>query len=130
MPAFRPKILLVDDEPEARGALARSLRLKGYEVLEAATGAEVLSRAKAEWPALIILDVILPDIPGTEVFQNLRSDPITKAIPVLLLTAKPNIVDRLPSFSGKSDRYFEKPGRVEDLLETIHSMLTGKKKDA
>ena len=126
MEKFRPKIMVVDDEPEAREALARGLKAKGYDVLEAGTGKEVFSRAKVEWPSLIILDIILPDVPGTEVFKQLRSDPITKAIPVLLLTAKPDIVRELPSFSGKSDRYFEKPGRTEDLLKTIQEMVTGK----
>lgn len=122
---FKPKILIVDDEPDARQALAHSLRAKGYEVIEEGAGAPVLAKAKREWPALIILDVVLPDIPGTEVFQQLRADPVTKAIPVLLLTAKPEIVDGLPAFQGTSDRYFEKPGRIEDLLKTIHDMLIG-----
>ena len=127
MPGFRPKVLIVDDEADARSALARTLKGKGYDIVEAGTGAEVLGRAKAEWPALIILDIILPDIPGTEVLKNLRADPITKSIPVLLLTAKPEVLDRVPSFSGTSDRYFEKPGRIEDLVKTVHDMLTGKR---
>ena len=129
MSGFKPKILLVDDEVEARSGLARALKMKGYDVLEAGTGGEVVSRARDEWPGLIILDVVLPDIPGTEVFNNLRADPITKAIPILLLTAKPDVLDQagtqLPSFRP-TDRYFEKPGRVEDLLKTVQEMLTGK----
>lgn len=122
---FKPKILIVDDEREAREALAHSLRAKGYEVLEEESGKGVLARAKNEWPALIILDVVLPDVPGTKVFEELRADPVTKVIPVLLLTGKPDIVDRLPTFRGKSDRYFEKPGRIEDILKTVHDMVTG-----
>ena len=129
MQPFKPKIMVVDDEPEARMGLAHSLRAKGYEVLEAATGKEVFDRAKQEWPSLIILDVLLPDVPGTEVFESLRSDSITKAIPVLLLTAKPEVVERIPALREKSQQYrtFEKPGRVEDLLKVVHEMLTGKK---
>ncbi|MBI3616425.1 MAG: response regulator [Candidatus Omnitrophica bacterium] len=128
MPTFKPKILVVDDEEEARTGLARSLRSKGYDVLEAATGGEVVARAKAEWPALIILDIVLPDLPGTEVFESLRADPITKAIPVLLLTAKPDIVAQVPAVREKSEQYrfLEKPGRIEDLLKIIQEMLTGK----
>ena len=127
MPTFKPKILVVDDEEEARTGLARSLRSKGYEVLEAATGEEVFARAKAEWPALIILDIVLPDLPGTKVFEILQADPITKAIPVLLLTAKPDVVKQMPSIGEKPNqyRYFEKPGQVEDLLKIIREMLTG-----
>ena len=131
MTTFKPKILLVDDEAEARSGLAHELKAKGYEVVEVGTGTEALARAKGEWPALIILDIVLPDIPGTEVFKKLRADPITKIIPVLLLTAKPDILElagtEIPSFEGTRDRYFEKPGRVDELLAVVHQMLTGKK---
>ncbi len=130
MAGFKPKVLLVDDEAEARGGLAHALRARGYEVVEVGTGTEALSRAKSEWPGLIILDVVLPDIPGTEVFRKLRVDAITKAIPILLLTAKPDVLDQagtqLPSFEGTRDRFFEKPGRVDDLLRVIQEMLAGK----
>ena len=130
MAGFKPKVLLVDDEAEARGGLAHALRARGYEVVEVGTGTEALSRAKSEWPGLIILDVVLPDIPGTEVFRKLRVDAITKAIPILLLTAKPDVLDQagtqLPSFEGTRDRFFEKPGRVDDLLRVIQGMLAGK----
>lgn len=131
MATFKPKILLVDDEAEARNGLALALSMRGYEVVEVGTGTEALARAKSEWPALVILDVVLPDIPGTEVFQKLRSDAITRAIPILLLTAKPDVLEQagtqLPSFEGTKDRYFEKPGRVDELLAIVHSMVAGKK---
>ena len=125
------KILVVDDEVDARSGLAHLLRAKSYEVVEVGTGAEALSKARAEWPSLIILDVVLPDVPGTEVFKQLRADALTRAIPILLLTAKPDVLEQagtqLPSFEGTRDRYFEKPGRIDALLDTIHEMLTGRK---
>ncbi|MBI1953615.1 MAG: response regulator [Candidatus Omnitrophica bacterium] len=121
------KILLVDDELDARAGVARTLRLRGYEVLEAATGGEVLSRAKEEWPALIILDIVLPDIPGTVVFEKLRQDPITKTIPVLLVTAKSDVLGKLADFSESRDRALEKPARLEDLVKTVQEMLTGRR---
>jgi len=127
MAKFHPKILLVDDEPEARAGLAHGLRAHGYEVVEVGTGQEALDRVKAEWPALIVLDIVLPDIPGTEVFDRLRADPITKAIPVLLLTAKPDIAEKLPSTYAESDRMIEKPGRMEDVMGMVRNMLTGKR---
>lgn len=100
---------------------------KGYEVAEAASGLEAVARAKEEWPALIILDIVLPDIPGTKVLERLRADPLTKAIPVLLVTAKPEIVRKqIPPFTSMSDRYVEKPGRIEELLKTVREMLGGK----
>ncbi|MBI3312030.1 MAG: response regulator [Candidatus Omnitrophica bacterium] len=128
MAGFKQKILLVDDEAEGREALAHLLHTKGYDVVEVATGGEALARAKGEWPSLIILDIVLPDIPGTEVFDRLRADPITKAIPVLLLSAKPGVADKLPaSFTG-TDRMYEKPGRADDLMTVVHDMLSGKRK--
>jgi CheY-like chemotaxis protein len=127
MAGAKLKILLVDDEPDARAGVARTLRLKGYEVLEAATGGEVLARAKEEWPALIILDIVLPDIPGTVVFEKLRQDPITKTIPVLLVTAKSEALGKLADFSEHRDRALEKPARLEDLVKTVQEMLTGRR---
>jgi CheY-like chemotaxis protein len=124
---YKLKILLVDDETEARAGLGHMLRSKGYEVVEVGTGAEALARAKGEWPALIILDIVLPDMLGTEVFERLRADPITKAIPVLLLTGKPGAAEKVPASYGSSDQVFEKPGRVDELMALVHQMLTGKK---
>ena len=85
------KILVVDDEAEARESIANMLTMKGYEVVTLATGADAAEKAKEIWPAAIILDVVLPDHSGIEVLKELRADPLTKAIPVLLLTAKPDI---------------------------------------
>ena len=128
MTGFKPKILLVDDEAESREGLAHALRAKGYEVVEVGTGLEALNRAKSEWPTLVILDIVLPDILGTEVFERLRKDPITKAIPVLLLTSKPDVADKMPSSYAAHDRTFEKPGRLDDLLAIIHNMAMGGKR--
>ena len=126
MPDFKRKILIVDDEEAARHALSNTLRSKGYDVVEANTGKDVLAQAKTQWPSLIILDVVLPDMSGTKVLEQLRADPITKAIPVLLLTAKPDVVKHLSFYHEQSDRYLTKPDRVEDLLRIIQEMLTGK----
>lgn len=126
MEKFRPKILLVDDETEAREGLARTLRHKGYEVVEVGSGGACLARAKAEWPALIVLDVVLPDLPGTEVYKKLKSDPVTRAIPILMLTAKPDVVETLQIEQGGPDRTYEKPGRVENLVEVIRGMVSGR----
>jgi len=127
MATFKPKILVVDDEPEAREALAKTLKMRGYEVVELSSGKEVLPKAKSEWPALIVLDVVLPDLPGTEVLKQLRADALTKAIPVLLLTAKPDVAANLPDFQHRQDRFVEKPGRAEDIFRTIQEMVTGRK---
>lgn len=127
MATFKQKIMVVDDEKDARTALARALSAKGYEVLEVGEGKPVFSLAKSTWPSLIVLDIVLPDISGVEVFKQLRADPVTKAIPVLLLTAKPDVVEQLGALQEKTDEYFEKPGRIEDLMSTIQRMITGGK---
>ena len=124
---YRPKILVVDDEPDARIELSRMLTLRGYKVLEVDRGEAALEAAKTEWPSLIILDIVLPDIPGTVVFERLRADPLTKAIPILLLTAKPFVVENMPAAYGKAEGVVEKPGRVEDLLTKIQQLLSGQR---
>jgi len=79
-------ILLVDDEKDILGSLAASLRRNGYRVFTAPTGKEGLSLAKREHPHLIILDLILPDIDGSDVAARLLRDPETRDIPVIFLT--------------------------------------------
>ena len=125
-PSSRLKILVVDDEAEARLGLSHALKANGYEVVELASGKQVLSTAREEWPALIVLDIVLPDISGIEVFDQLRADPITKVIPILLLTAKPDVVkEKLATIPEKSYRYLIKPSRVEDLLKSVRELLMG-----
>ncbi|PIQ82464.1 MAG: hypothetical protein COV76_03560 [Candidatus Omnitrophica bacterium CG11_big_fil_rev_8_21_14_0_20_64_10] len=127
--AFEYKILLVDDEVEAREALAMGLEARGFAVHQLGRGNEVVASARSLWPSLIILDVVLPDLPGTEVLKRLREDPVTRGIPALLLTAKPDIVaQQIPGFRESSDRFVEKPGQTEDILRTVREMLTGKKR--
>jgi len=122
------KILLVDDEEDARSALAAGLGMRGYEVHELDRGAQVVETAKTLWPSLIILDIVLPDIPGTDVLAQLRANPITKGIPVLLLTAKPDIVaGQIPDFRENSDCFVEKPGSAENIMAAVEKMLHGKR---
>lgn len=123
MATFKPKILIVDDEVDGRTAMAQALKSHGYQVLELGDGKEVLACAKKEWPTLIILDIVLPEVSGIEVLQQLRADPLAKAIPVLLLTAKPDVVGNIPVFQGKIDRYLEKPGSMENIFRTVKEMV-------
>ena len=124
----RLKILVVDDEAEARVGFSHALKANGYDVVELASGKQVLATAKEQWPALIILDIVLPDLSGIEVFDQLKADPLTKVIPILLLTAKSDVVkEKLATLPEKSYRYIIKPGRVEDLLKVVREMLMGGK---
>jgi len=80
-------ILLVDDEQDILDALGASLQRSGYKVFAVATGVEALSTAKRERPQLIILDLMLPDVDGSDVAARLQSDPLTRDIPVIFLTS-------------------------------------------
>ena len=88
-------ILVVDDEPDIRLLVAINLRKAGYRVLEAERGDEALRLAKEQSPALIVLDLMLPDLSGREVCRRLREQPETKATPVLMLTARDEEIEAL-----------------------------------
>src|SRR4051812_48894125 len=88
-------VLIVDDERDLRTLLDFNLRQAGYETAQAATGAEALARARAIRPQVIILDLNLPDVSGTDVCRLLKSDPQTSSIPILMLTALGTESDRI-----------------------------------
>ncbi|HET8722612.1 MAG TPA: response regulator [Anaeromyxobacteraceae bacterium] len=119
------RILVVDDEPEIRTLLERSLAASGYEVESAPDGEEALARIAARPPALVLLDAMLPRIHGFEVARRLRADPRTREVPVVMMTA----VYRGWRFAqdareayGAED-YVEKPFRIPDLLARIEAVL-------
>jgi len=80
------KLLVVDDEPDAVLILAKTLSARGYEVTTAESGLQAINLAKAEKPDLILLDILMPDMDGTQVAAALREDPTTRNIPVIFLT--------------------------------------------
>src|SRR5258705_13831622 len=81
------KILIVEDNPDGREIVVLYVRSLGYEVFEAATGIEGLDQARAIHPDLILMDLVLPEMPGHEVIARLKADPSTREIPVIVLTA-------------------------------------------
>lgn len=90
-----PKILLIDDDPEIQDVTQVTIRkIAGWSVITAMTGTEGISKAKTEAPDAIILDISMPDLDGFQVFERLQSDPLTRSIPVVLLTAKALPSDR------------------------------------
>ena len=119
------RILVVDDEPEIRTLLERSLGASGFEVETAPDGEEALARIAARPPALVLLDAMLPRIHGFEVARRLRADPRTREVPVVMMTA----VYRGWRFAqdareayGAED-YVEKPFHMADLLKRIEAVL-------
>src|SRR5688572_6026378 len=99
------RILVVEDEKDLQQVLAYNLRQVGHEVLSAMDGESALRLAREQKPQLIILDLMLPDIPGTDVCKALKADGTTRTIPVLMLTAKGEEIDRVVGFELGADDY-------------------------
>jgi len=115
-----PLVLIVDDEVYIRSLLMQELERAGYRTLQASTGTEALLLARRHHPALILLDVMMPDISGFDVLRILKSDPATQSVPVVILS----IVEdrRLGLALGASD-YLLKPVDVEQLLAAVKALL-------
>jgi CheY-like chemotaxis protein len=120
----RRQILIVDDYAGARYFRSRVLSEAGYEVLEATSGEEALRVAAANRPALILLDVNLPDISGTEVCQRLKADPATAAIPVIQITgAWLSEEARQRGMASGADAYLTEPVDAAMLLRNVGDLL-------
>jgi two-component system response regulator MprA len=116
------KVLVVDDEPQLRRALQRALKLEGYEVSLAADGEEGLAAAgEAPAPDAIVLDVLMPKLDGLEVCRALRAD--GNQTPVLMLTARDAISDRVDGLDAGADDYVVKPFALEELLARLRALL-------
>jgi len=109
-------VLIVDDERDLRALLDFNLRLAGYRTAQAATGAEALARVESERPDVILLDLNLPDVSGTEVCRQLKSSPATRHIVVMMLTARGGEADRIAGFELGAEDYIAKPFSVRELI--------------
>jgi len=116
---MKPKILVVDDEPDALEVLGFKLREAGCTAIFATDGIKALAAVKNERPDLIVLDLMLPEIDGMEVCKILRRDPTTVAIPILMLTAKAAEMDRVLGLELGADDYVTKPYSPRELVLRI-----------
>ncbi len=119
----RGKVLVVDDEEYIQHILNFSFGAEGYEVITAANGAEAIEKAVNEKPDVIVLDIMMPKMDGYEACKKLKSDPQTKAIPVILLTAKGRDVDRRLGSDAGADDYVVKPFSPGRLIERVEGMI-------
>jgi CheY-like chemotaxis protein len=117
------KILIVDDDPETVQILNLMLARLGYQALVAKDGMEALSLARSELPDLILLDVMMPGLDGFEVARSLRRHPSTALIPILILTAKTQIDDKVAGYDAGADIYLTKPIHPVDLYANIKTLL-------
>ncbi len=121
--SVKPKILVVDDEPEAVELIEFNLRAAGFDVATAPDGAEALKKAQALVPALVVLDLMLPEIDGLEVCKMLRRQPATASIPIIMLTAKAAELDRVLGLELGADDYLTKPFSPRELILRVKKIL-------
>jgi two-component system response regulator MprA len=120
---FGVKLLVVDDERAVRESLRRALELEGYEIELAADGSEALSALQDEEPQpdAVILDVLMPGVDGLEVCRRLRAS--GNRVPVLMLTARDEVENRVAGLDAGADDYVTKPFALEELLARVRALL-------
>lgn len=117
------RILVIEDEADIQQVLDYNLREKGHKVFIAGNGEEGLKLAREKRPDLVLLDLMLPGMPGTDVCKALKADPATKSTQVVMLTAKGEEIDRVVGFELGADDYVVKPFSVRELLLRVQAIL-------
>jgi two-component system, OmpR family, phosphate regulon response regulator PhoB len=117
------RVLVIDDEKDIRQILAYNLGQAGYDVLTADGGEAGWALAQKEKPDLVLLDLMLPDTSGLDVCRRLKSDPSTREIPVIMVTARGDEIDRVVGFELGADDYVAKPFSVRELILRVSAVL-------
>jgi len=120
----KKKVLCIEDEPEMIDLIKLILERKGFEVLGAIGGKEGLEAIRREMPDLILLDLMMPEVDGWEVFRQMRADEQMKDIPVIVVTAKAQSIDKVLGLHiAKVDDYVTKPFGPQELLRSVNKVL-------
>ncbi|MDP2931463.1 MAG: response regulator transcription factor [Chloroflexota bacterium] len=114
------RIMVVDDDPEIVSFVRRGLAYEGYTVDTAADGAEALGKARDREPDLVVLDIMMPGIDGLEVSKRLRQ---ASDVPILMLTARSSVADRVAGLDSGADDYLVKPFAFDELLARVRALL-------
>lgn len=117
------RLLVVDDDPGLLLAVSETLRAEGYNVKTARRGAEALIIVAQSLPDLIISDIRMPGMDGYQLVKNLRSNPRTRLVPIVFLTAKDETSDRIQGFRTGVDAYLTKPFEPEELVAIVAAIL-------
>jgi two-component system phosphate regulon response regulator PhoB len=117
------RILVVDDEPDIVALVAYHLAKSGFRVSTASSGTDAVDLARRERPALVVLDLMLPDLSGFEVLERLRTDEATQQVAVLMLTARREEPDRIRGLSLGADDYLTKPFSPQELVLRVGAIL-------
>lgn len=118
------KILIVDDDLETLRLVGLMLQRQGFEIVAANNGTQAMGIARNEKPDLIVLDIMMPDLDGYEVTQQLRKDPDTAPIPIILFTAKGLVEDKVKGYEVGADDYLTKPVHPAELVAKIKGLLS------
>ncbi len=117
------KILIVEDEPDIVELLVYNLDQAGFKTEAVFNGADALDRAKIEPPDLVLLDLLLPEVDGLEVCRTLKRDPETAGIPIIMLTAKGEAIDRIVGLELGADDYITKPFSPREVMLRVRAVL-------
>jgi phosphate regulon transcriptional regulator PhoB len=117
------RVLIVEDEPDIRELVVHHLKREGYQVSVAASGEEALRQVQASPPDLVLLDLMMPTMNGLEVCRRLRQDPVTASLPIVMLTAKGDEIDRVLGLEIGADDYVVKPFSPKELLARVRAVL-------
>jgi two-component system phosphate regulon response regulator PhoB len=120
------RVLVIEDEADLREVLEYNLSQAGHRVATASTAAEGLRQARETKPELILLDLMLPDQPGTDVCRAIKKDPATAEARVIMVTAKGEEIDRVVGFELGADDYVTKPFSVRELMLRVQAVLRRK----
>jgi DNA-binding response OmpR family regulator len=126
----KSSVLIVEDDKDILQLLSYSIQLSGFDVLTSGDGLEALALARRSLPDLILLDLMLPGLDGFDVCKELKRDPETKRIPILMLTARGEEVDRIVGLELGADDYVVKPFSVRELILRIRAILRRSEMDA
>ena len=116
-------VLVVEDEPDIRSLIVHHLERDGFRCRTAASGGEALARVRSAPPDLVVLDLMLPGMDGLEVCRRLRGDPATAALPIIMLTAKADEIDRVVGLEMGADDYLAKPFSTKELVARVRAVL-------
>ncbi|MCB1332373.1 MAG: phosphate regulon transcriptional regulator PhoB [Roseivivax sp.] len=122
-PRQPPRVLVVEDEPAQREVLRYNLEAEGFDVLLAGGGDEALLLLREETPDLVVLDWMLPEVSGIEICRRIKADPGTRAIPVVMLSARGDEADRVRGLETGADDYVVKPYSVIELIARLRNQL-------
>ena len=120
---MKAKVLIVDDEPNLLRLIGYAIELGGHRPLVAKCGQQALQKARSERPDLIVLDWMLPDISGLDVLTHLRNDPETANVPVIMLSARADVKDRVKGLKAGADEYVSKPVDTSEMVARVEALL-------